>query len=313
MSHDKLLQYTPVTYSKQYSELSISKSITIQHSSTKRKRQTKKHSLSSIFRFSKSKYLKSQRSEPSLITTEIVRTNEYNLCDRTKDYLVYYLSCFVLIIMVFGTIYCGYWIFHEAILKRRYAKSFDIEGECKCIDSYKKNYIWYQKWKIYKLLQCEDKRLSNYTFSTDSDNEWVKTDEIKTCWTNNKCSKIFISQKTNPVMIESTWLYITSILVFVLSFCCIVVVIILLNKLKNRLNIINVTHIIGSRDKIIHFEKEWNENMNAKQRFDYTIAYWTRLYKLKLNNNVHQILLSFYDDDHKENVTNIKKINFPND
>ena len=248
----------------------------------------------SILKFDKSTYFKNIRH--SDIITDDIFTSPYNVYYRFSRYCYFY--CFLILILgiLIGMFYAGNYVLNLAITRDHYGHSFNINGTCLCINSWKTSYSWHQEWKIYNLSVCDGVKSKNYTFTSETGRDWANAGDIKPCYTNSRCSRIFTSKATNAIIDESIYLYVGAIMIFFFLFICVILSIIYLCYLPKSLGI-KIFHCFGKLDIKDHFEQEWKFNMNAKQRFDYWISATTRELNIFLSDSIYDLLLKFYDDD----------------
>ena len=248
----------------------------------------------SILRFDKSKYFKNVRH--SDVITEEIYTHPYNCGPRCSKYTYFYCLCIFILFFIAGVIYSGYYVLDLAIIRDHYGHSFNINGTCLCLQSSKTSYAWQQQWKIYNLSICDGIKPKDYTFWSETGQQWVNKGDIKPCYTNSRCSRIFTSLSTNVIIDEAIYLYVGAIMIFLFVTIFCIGSIIYLCYLPHSLGI-KILHL-GPMDVKDHFEDEWKSQMSAKQRFDYWISYTTRELNIFLgSDSIYELLLTFYDDD----------------
>eukprot|EP01084_Bolivina_argentea_P250188 419116_1 len=171
----------------------------------------------SILNVDKSKYFKNIRH--SDVTTEIIFSKPYNCPKQFGKYCLFY-SLIALMLCICGVvIFSGVKILEYGIIRDEYGHSFNINGTCLCISNVKTSYDWQQKWKIYNLTVCDGIKPKDYTFTSQSGQRWVNPGDIKPCYTNKKCTRIFTSLTTNVIIDEAIYLYVGSVLIFLMAGC----------------------------------------------------------------------------------------------
>ena len=154
----------------------------------------------SILKFDKSVYFKHVRH--SDVVTEDIFTKPYSCTSRAGKYCYYYCIFITIICLVAGIFYSGYYVLDLAIIRDKYGHSFNINGTCLCLQSIKTTYAYEQQWKIYNLSVCDNVHSQDYTFWSQTGQQWADVGDIKPCYTNSRCSRLFISDSTNVIIDE---------------------------------------------------------------------------------------------------------------